>query len=145
MMKASTLVHPLTENGAPPRLGDCGSGISPHEGMGGTDRQSVVPSQDIPEDRAQQAGQDHVEVDGLQPDHSFAHGSGNGGSEGKGRNEIEESCPENGDTRRQHAGGNHRGDGVRRIVEAVEEIEAESDSHDDDCKCKGWGHFRFGT
>ena len=84
----------------PPRLGDCGSGISPDQGVRGTDGQPVVPSQDIPEDRPHQAGQDHVEVDGLQPDHSIAHGPGYGGSEGEGGNKIEESRPEDGNPRR---------------------------------------------
>ena len=142
-MKRSTLLHPFKRMTPHPAFGDRGSGISPDEGVRRTDGQPVVPSQDIPEDRAQQAGQDHVEVDGLQPDHSFAHGPGDGGSEGEGGNKIEESRPEDGDTRRQHARGNHRGDGVRGIVEAIEEIEAEGDDHDDDCKCKRWGHFSW--
>ena len=66
---------------------------------------------------------------------------GDGGSEGEGRHKIEESRPEDGDTWRQHARGNHRGDGVCRIMKAVKKIEAERNNDDDDCEGDGWGHF----
>ena len=45
----------------------------------------------------------------------------------------------------KHAGGNHRGNGVRRIVKAIEKIKAERNNHNDNCKGDGRIHFGFET
>jgi hypothetical protein len=42
----------------------------------------------------------------------------------KAATKLKKAAQSHGDARRQHARGNHRGDGVRGIVEAVEKIEA---------------------
>jgi hypothetical protein len=61
--------------------------------------------------------------DVIKVDHSPAHGFGNGSPETESGEEVEYGGPENGDPRRKHARGNHRGDAVGCIVKAIDEIE----------------------
>ena len=68
-----------------------------------TDRNAVVPSDNVPDDGAQQSGEDHVEVYGVQADHSPAHGLGDRCTEGEGGDEIKERRPDHRHARRVHA------------------------------------------
>jgi hypothetical protein len=53
------------------------------------------------------------------------------GSHEEGGNEVEEGSPENGLKRGKDAGGNNRGNGVRGVVKAVEEVENERNDDED--------------
>ena len=54
-------------------------------------------------------------------------GVGDGERQDEERDEVEERRPDDGLPRLQHAGGDDGGDGVRRIVEPVHEVEDERD------------------
>lgn len=68
--------------------------------------------------------------DGLIDD-SLADGRGDMSLEKEGGDEIEEGGPQNGQTRREHAGRNDGGHRIGRVIEPIGEIENKGDRNDD--------------
>ena len=97
----------------------------------------VVPGNEVPDDRADQPGEDHRRGDDRDVDHPRPHRLGDRGAEDRGGGEIEERGPDDGLTRREHAGRDDRGDRVGGVVKAVDVVEDERDDDDerDECEC----------
>jgi hypothetical protein len=86
----------------------------------------------IPKDGAEQAGEQNFLVHHLDVDHAFADGLGDGGAEDEGGDEIPEGGPSDGAERREHARGDHRGDGIGGVVPAIRKLEDQSQADDRD-------------
>jgi len=70
--------------------------------------------------------------DDREVDHAAADRLGDVRAEDEGGDEVEERRPDHGFLRRQHPRRDHGGDRVRRVVEAVQEIERQRDEDDED-------------
>src|SRR4029078_11416756 len=57
---------------------------------------------------------------------------GHGGAEGEGGDEVEERGPDDRLAGTQHPGRDDRGDGVRRVVKPVDEVEDQRDADEGD-------------
>src|SRR5882724_11165063 len=108
--------------------------------------QAPPPGEQVPEDGAEQGGKDHaqhhrgaVRFQQLEVDDALAHGVRDLHAAAERRDEVEERRPDHGDGRREYPRRHHRGDGVRRVVEAVDEVEdqRERDQEDDDREHSG--------
>ena len=108
------------------------AGVAADERVRRAARDAVSPGDDVPADRAEQAAEDHVRIDDALLDHPAADRLGDGDAAGEQRGEVEGRGPEHRRERAQHARAHDRGDGVRRIVEAVAEVEDEGDRDDRD-------------
>ena len=102
--------------------------------------QTIAPDQRAEDDAAvDDAGADDARADGLR-DVQAEHGE---------RDEIEEGRPDHGDLRAQHARRDDRGDRVRGVVQAVQEIEHQRDGDEADqegeteCSCVHVGLARW--
>src|SRR5205085_5901061 len=75
-----------------------------------------------------------LRLEHLELDHALAHGVRHLHAAAEGGDEVEEGSPDDGDTGREHSRRHHGGNGVRRVVEAVDEVEdeREGDEQDDD-------------
>ena len=78
-------------------------------------------------------------VDEAEIDEFAAHRAGDAGAKGERGYKVEERGPNHGLERRQNARGDDRGDGIGRIVKAIDVIEGERDGNDEDGECE-WGH-----
>ena len=92
------------------------------DGMGGGRGQPIVPGYQIPDDGADNSGQDHHLRDVRRVHDSFADGGGNlGGDHGTGK--VENSGHENRRPDGKCPGGDTGGNGIGGVVEAIDEIE----------------------
>ena len=94
-------------------------------------REPQVPRCEVPADRADQAGEDDLEGDGGGVDDARRHGRGHL-ERHEGAGEVQDRCHDHGDARVPRARRDSRRDGVRRVVEAVREVEEERDPDDGD-------------
>jgi hypothetical protein len=67
----------------------------------------------------------------IEADHASADSFSDGGAKEKGGEKIERRGPQDGQFRRQDAGGNDRGDAVGGVVKSVEEVEGQRDQDRD--------------
>ena len=105
--------------------------------------QSEIPGAQIPDESRHEQGEDHGES-GLAADlqNQFDRQQGDDGESdeaagGEHAEEIPEAGPDHGDVRLKRVSVNDRGHGVRGIVEAVDELEAEGDQQGDPQKQVG--------
>ena len=92
-------------------------------------RDAVPPGQHVPGDGADQRAEHHVVVDDAGLDDALADGGGDTELEDEDRDEVEERREHHRLVRLQHAGGDDGGDRVRRVVEAVHEVERQRQRH----------------
>ena len=118
------------------------SRIAADQGVRGRGRQAQQPGHHVPDDRAQQSGQNDVLGDDVQLDHAAANRLGNGGSQQERGQEVECSRPDYGQLRREHAGGDDRRDAVGRIVKAVQKVKDERGDDGDDQQDQPGAHER---
>ena len=85
-------------------------------------RQPEVPGDQIPGDRADQAGEDHRKRHDVDVDQAGADGLGDGGAERERRDEIEERRPDDRLAGRQDARRDDRRDRVGGVVKPVDVI-----------------------
>jgi hypothetical protein len=79
-----------------------------NERVGGACGQAPVPRDQVPDDRSDQAGADHVGVHGARLDDPFADRRGDVKPEKPQGDEIEKGGPDDGERRRKDAGGDDR-------------------------------------
>src|SRR6266849_1881821 len=125
-------------------MGHSGAAISANESVRGTGGETQNEGDQVPSNRAQQASEEDLLIDELDVNHALANGAGDGGAENAGGNEIPESGPEDGAEGREHAGGDHGGNGVGGIVPAVREFEGQGEENDDDEEGKASHDSRLG-
>ena len=124
---------PAAGNDRPkPGLRDRRAGITADEGVRRTRRQAGIPGDQIPDDRADQAGEYHRECHDVDVDHARADRLGDGSAERERCDEVEEGGPDDRLAGREDTRRNDRGDRVRRVVEAVDIIEEQRDGDDRD-------------
>jgi glycosyltransferase involved in cell wall biosynthesis len=111
-------------------LGDTRPGITADQRVGRASRQTDVPGDQVPDDGADQRGEDDVGVDLSDVEQAAADGFGHRGTEGKRRDEVPKGSPDDALHRRQHARRNHRGDRIGGVVKAVDVVEGEGDGDD---------------
>ena len=114
------------------RFRDCGAGVPADQRMRRARRQTVIPGDQVPGDGAHQAAEDHVRIDDLHVDHAAPDGLRHRGAHGERGDEVEERRPDDRLQRAQDPRTHDRGDGVRRVVKAVDEVEDERDRDDRD-------------
>ena len=101
------------------------------EGVTRARRQAQVPGDQIPGDRTDEPREDDLEGDRFRVDDSLCNRRGHlERYEGAGK--VQNRRGQNGHPRRERASGDARGDRVRRVVEAVREIEEEGNRNDRD-------------
>ena len=108
-----------------------GAGVAADQGVRGGRGQAPPPGEQIPDDGAEQPGQDDVLIDVFQANHAAADGLGDGSAEEKSSQKIKSRRPQHGEPGGQHARGDHGRDAVGGIVEAVEEVEDQGDQDRD--------------
>ena len=106
------------------------SGVSTQQRVGRTGGQSEIPGNQVPCDRADEPGQDHirrndVHVDAF--DDRFRHMR----SERECRDEVTERRPDYGLSGGENARCNDGGYGIRRVMKAVDVIKCERNRDDD--------------
>ena len=128
------------DQGAEPRLGHRRPRETADEGMRGAGGDGVVPGDEIPDDGARERPQDNPVVHDSGLHHAFPHRLRHVDPETEGRHEVEEGRPQHGLGGREHACGDNGGDGVGRIVKAIDVVERESDEDDEDDEEQRGGH-----
>ena len=108
-------------SGAVPALATRGADQAADQRVRGARRHAVVPGDQVPGDRADQRAEDHVLSTNAGSTMPLPMVAATSSSKNATR-EIEERRPEHG-LRAQHAGRHDGGDGVRRVVKAVHEVE----------------------
>ena len=91
--------------------------------MGATRRDAVEPGDNVPDDSASECRKDNERVDDIGIDNAGAERLRDMQAEEKEGDEIEERRPEDSVLRPQDPCRNDGRDGVRRVVQTVEEIE----------------------
>ena len=105
--------------------------IAADQSVGRARRQAEVPRDQVPGDRADQAGEDDRRRDRGRLDDALGDRRRHlGGDEGAG--EVEDRRDRHRQPRRQRMGRDRRRDDVRGVVEAVGEVERERRRDDDD-------------
>ncbi len=112
------------------RLGHDGADDAADQRVRRAARDAVVPGDDVPGDGAHQGAEDDVGVHHPRLDDALADGGRHAQVEDEDGDEVEEGGEHHRLPRLEHAGGNHRGDRVGGIVEAVHEVE--HDGHRDE-------------
>ncbi len=128
---------PAMEDGGP-RYG-C-AGIAADQRVRGRGWQAQQPGDDIPDDSAQQPGQNDVLGDDVKLDHAAANRLGNGGSKQERGQEVEHSRPDYGQPRGEHASRDDRRDAVGRVVKAVQKVKNESGDDGNDQQNQSCAH-----
>ena len=93
-MKISVLVQPDGMIAPKPALRDRRAGVAADERVRRAGRQAEVPGDQVPDDRAEQAAEDHAERDDVEVDHPLADRLRHGGAEREGGDEVEERRPD---------------------------------------------------
>ena len=109
------------------RLGDRRSRVAADERVRGTGRQAVIPGDQVPDDRAREAGKDDREGHHVEIDQPLAHRLGDRGAEREGGDEIEERRPDDRLARSEDARRDDRRDRIRGVVEPVDVVEGQRD------------------
>ena len=120
------------DQGPRPGLGQPGAGQAPDERVGDADREPVVRAQVRPEDRPHEGGEDEDGAHDAGVDDAPADGVRHVDPEAEGGREVEEGRPGHGQARRQDPRRHDGGDGVRRVVHPVDEVEGEGEQDDED-------------
>ena len=127
--------HPCFEDGSP--------SISPDQRMRGTGRQAQAPRDQVPVDRADQPGEEDEVVHPGDVHHAAADCLGHGRAEGERGDEVENGSPDHALQRGEHAGGDHGCDRISGIVKAVDKVEGQGHTDDEDGKDEGgFRHWR---
>jgi len=129
------------------RLGDAGphqlagTGLGHHRTDDAADqrvragrRDAVPPGDQVPEAGTHQGTEDHMVVDDARLDDALANGGGHLQLEDADGDDVEKSGEQHRALRLEHAGGHDGGDGIRRVVEAVHEVEGQcqhNEQHND--------------
>ena len=98
--------------------------------MGGRRGETEVPGDEVPYNRSQQASQDHTGIHHNGIDQPPAHGLCHRGADHECRYEVEEGGPDDCHAGAEDPGGDYGGDRVGAVVEAVDEVEGQSDCDD---------------
>ncbi len=94
---------------------------------------------DVPDDGAEEAAANDVDINGLGIDKLVRDSLSDTGTEEESGDEIEERGPEDSLQRGEDPGGDYGSDGVGRVVETVEEVEDKRDANQDEDKVED-GH-----
>ena len=114
-----------------PTLRHGGARVPADQRVRRTGGQAEPPSDQVPYDRAHQAGHNHIGRDQIQVNEALAHRLGDRRAEKERRKKIEERGPQHRLKRREYPRGHDRGDGIRRIVKPVDVIEHQRDRDDE--------------
>ena len=131
-MKTQRLSEALRHERGRPRLHEGRAGEPPDEGVRGGGREGPPPRHEIPHDRSHERREDEEGIHDGRIHDVLADRLGDARLEGERRHEIEESGPHDRLLRRQDACPDDGRDGVRRVVEAVDEVEGERHEHDEE-------------
>src|SRR5882672_1615798 len=101
------------------------------QGVRRTGREAENERDQVPNNRAEQTGEQDLLVHHFDVNHAFADGAGDSGAEEKCRNEIPKGSPRNGAKGREDARGNDRSDGIGGVMPAVREFEREREGNDE--------------
>ena len=110
-----------------PRLGDARPDEAAHQRMRRTRRNAEHPGGDVPGDGADQRAQDDARIDDPGIDDPGPQGLRHMEAEEQEGDEVEERRPEHRVLRAQHPRRDDGGDGIGRVVQAVEEVEEQGD------------------
>ena len=122
------LLEAARDQGPPPRARHRRAGHRADDRVRGARGKTEPPRDDVPGDRADETGEDHgVREHGRFHDICRDRG-GDRGPEDQERREVEERGPRHRLLRREHARRDDGRDRVRRVVEAVEEVERQARS-----------------
>src|SRR6202040_3825740 len=88
-----------------PCVSNSSAAIAADESVGRTGGEAKNKGDQVPGNRAKQAGQENLLVDQFDVNHAFADGAGDGRAKNKGGDKIPEGGPDDGAERRQDAGG----------------------------------------
>ena len=128
-MNAAVFRIPGQSSGAAPAFDQSGADQAADERVRRARRNAVVPGDQVPRNRADERTENHAAVDEGGIDDALADRRGHGQVKERPRKNVEERGPEHRLPRLEHAGGYDGGDGVRRVVEAVHEIEGQREQH----------------
>ncbi len=143
IIKASVLIHPAGTSTPKPALRMAAPAYPPIRACDELVGRPICQVIKIPDDGSDQARENNLVVHLVHVDHPGAHGLGNGCPKGEGGNKIEHCSPDNPLQRGQYSRGNHRGDRVGRIMEAVDKIKSQRQNDNDDDQNKiGIKHSR---
>ena len=106
------------------------SRVSTQQRVGRTGGQSEVPGNQVPCDRADEPGQNHVRRNDVHID-ALNYGFRHMRAESESGYEVEKRGPDYGLSGREHARCNDGGDGIRRVMKAVNVIKCERNRDDD--------------
>jgi hypothetical protein len=120
------------DHGAEAGLRDGGAGQPADQRVAAARGNPQVPREHVPDDRAGQRAEDDAAIDDARVHDPGADRLRHVQTEHRERDEVEERRPGNGDLRAQHARCDHGGDRVRRVVQAVQEVEQERDRNQAD-------------
>ena len=70
-----------------------GAGVSANQRMGRGGGQTPPPGEEIPDDSAEECGQDHILIYGIETDHALADGLGDSSAEKKRGKKVEGGGP----------------------------------------------------
>ena len=124
--------HPAVDRGDAGTHDDCADQAT-EEGVRGAGGQAEQPGEQVPDDRADQPGQDDRSGDECIVEETAGDGLGDLGGEA-GSDEIEHRGQDDGGTRLERTGRDRTGHRVGAVVEPVGEVEDEGygDNRDDD-------------
>jgi hypothetical protein len=106
-----------------------------------TSWKSHEPGDDVPRNGADEAAANHIGIDCSRIDELIAYGLCHTRAEEEGSNKIEESGPKDSLSRREDPGGDNGCHRVGCVMEAVEEIEDESYSNQNEDEVEDWHRF----
>ncbi len=129
-MKRIGLIQPEAMMAPAPALATAAPPIPAEERVRRGTRQPEPPGDEVPDDGADQRGQDDVRVHCGRVDQALADGLGDRGAHHERGDEVEERRPEDRHAGREDPGRDDGRDGVGAVVEAVDEVEQQRDADD---------------
>ena len=135
-MKSAIFDKPAPLQDPPAGVNDCGPGEPADQGVRRRRGKAQPPGDEIPGDGPEKSGGDDAQGNGDGVDDPLPDGGGDPGLEEERGDEIEEGGPEDGVLGFEHAGRYNGGDGVRGVVEAVDEIEGQRHQHQEKDQCQ---------
>src|SRR6266446_1165046 len=108
-----------------------GASVAADKSVGRAGGEAENEGNEVPGNRAKQAGEKDLLIDELDVNHAFANGAGDGSAEDEGGDEIPDGRPGDSAKGREHARGDHGGDGIGGVVPAVREFEGQGKEDDD--------------
>ena len=121
------LRQPAPDHDADAGLGDAGAEQAADQRVRAARRNTEEPRDQIPDDGAGQRAEHDARIDDLRFDDAGAERLRHVQAEHQEGDEIEERRPGDGVLRAQHARRHDGGDRIRRVVEAIEEIECQGE------------------